>query len=421
VRKSGLHNASTDHFTKTASALILNTAGTSALGLLYWIIVARLYSPATLARNSALISAMLTLSGVAQLNMGLGLGAILPRGGNQSRRLLAEAYVVVTLFSVAVLAIALLLVLPSLHSLAPLLHISGVVPIFIATVFLYNIFALQDAALSAFRSAQIVPIENALFGLAKIVLAVLFVSSDKRIGIFLSWALPLAFLVVPISSYLFAKVASRQRDAPVGATRLADLTHLLALDYVGYLFFVSSTLALPVLALALVGPHDAAIFSVCWLTSSTLDLIAINIGTAFTVEGSHSAALIDDLRRRVLTAGLPLVAALSLAAAALAPLILDLFGGEYATHGAVVLRVLVLAAAPRAVSVFAMSQARADRRMGFILRTQAISAVLVVGGSILLTPTLGVLGMALAWTAAQVLVCLTVLPYLLSQRTWPSR
>jgi O-antigen/teichoic acid export membrane protein len=108
-------------------------------------------------------------------------------------------------------------------------------------------------------------------------------------------------------------------------------------------------------------------------------------------------------------------------AAVLAPLPLELFGGEYAAQGTEVLSVLVLAAAPRAVSVFAMSQARADRGMSFILRTQAVSAILVIGASVLLTPSLGVLGMAVAWSATQGIVCLIVLPYLLSSRPWPSR
>jgi GT2 family glycosyltransferase len=401
-----------DHLARTAGALVLNTAATSALGVAYWVIAAHFYTPTELARNSALISCLLTLSGVCQLNMSLGLGALLPRAGRLAGRVLAQAYLTVSLFSLLVLAGFVLLVLPHISSLHSILTGPAILVSFIGAVLLYNIFALQDSALSALRSASIVPVENALFGVAKIAIVVGVAAVLPRTGIFFSWAFPLAFLVLPISGYLFARVAPRQRSGPNGNVSLLAAAKPVTLDYVGYLFLAGSTLALPALVFALLGAKRGATFSVAYLTSSSLDLIAVNIGVALTVEASHARDRMAVLLRRTLTRGLPFVGLLSGAGVLAAPLILHLYGSHYAATGTPLLRLLLAGALPRAVVVLAISRARAERRMSLIVRTQALTCLMVIGGAVTLGPRLGLVGIGMAWLAAQATAALTVIPSL---------
>lgn len=416
VAASSEHRRTADHLTKTAGALVLNTLATSALGFLYWVIVARLYSPTDLARNSALISAMLTLSALCQLNMGLGLGALLPRAGREAGRMLGEVYVAVTVLSTAVVAVALVVVVPHIPSLHHVLTGTLTTAVFVAAVLLYNVFALQDAALSALRAPALVPLENAVYGVAKIIVVVVLASELPRTGIFLSWAAPLLFLVLPISAYLFRRVAPRQHAAPIGAMRLLAAARPVALDYLAYIFLVCSTLALPALAVALVGTQLGAVFAVAYLTSSSLDLIGTNIGIALTVEASRTPEQRTALLRRTLGRGLPLMATLSVTAILAAPLILSLYGQHYADSGVLLLQLLLAGALPRAVVVIAISQARAQRRMGFIVRRQLLTCVLVVGGALVFSPALGLTGIGIAWLGAQVVVCATVTPSLLPRR-----
>ncbi|HTB50359.1 MAG TPA: hypothetical protein VK701_05220 [Solirubrobacteraceae bacterium] len=398
-----------------------NTVATSALGFVYWVVVARLYRPTDLARNAALISAMLTLSGICQLNMGLGLGALLPRAGRRARRMLSEVYFAVTVFAIGVLAVFLLGVLPRIASLHDAATGTSTAAPFVAAVLLYNVFALQDAALAALRAPTLVPVENTLFGVAKIVVVVALATKAPRSGIFLSWAAPLAFLVLPISGYLFARVAPRQSTEPVGEIRLIAAARPVAIDYLAYLFLLCSTVALPAFAVALLGPHLGAIFAVAYLTSSSLDLLGTNMGVALTVEVSHAHERRTALLRRTLTRGLPLMATLSAAGIIAAPLILELYGPRYAASGVLLLRLLLAGAVPRAVAVFAVSQARAQRHMGFIVRTQFLTCALIIGGAVVLTPSLGLTGIGVAWLGAQLIACLTVIPRLVSPPTTPGR
>jgi Na+-driven multidrug efflux pump len=107
-----------------------------------------------------------------------------------------------------------------------------------------------------------------------------------------------------------------------------------------------------------------------------------------------------------------MVGLVALAIFIVAPWLLALYGGEYAAQGTTLLRILVLAAVPRAITVFAMSAARVQGDMKAILRLQATSCILVLGGCILFTQWWGLMGMGIAWALAQVVTAITALPTL---------
>src|SRR3954466_5681045 len=79
---------------RNAYMLILSSGGTSALGFLFWVIAARRYSTAVVGINSAAISAMMLVSGVAQLGLNAVLVRYLPRAGGATTRLVTRSYVV---------------------------------------------------------------------------------------------------------------------------------------------------------------------------------------------------------------------------------------------------------------------------------------------------------------------------------------
>src|ERR671914_2423569 len=75
-------------------ALILSSGITSGLGLLFWMLAARLYDTATVGLNSTLLSAMTLLGTVAQLNLGNALLRFIPVAGHRARTLVALCYIV---------------------------------------------------------------------------------------------------------------------------------------------------------------------------------------------------------------------------------------------------------------------------------------------------------------------------------------
>jgi O-antigen/teichoic acid export membrane protein len=406
-----------DRLVRTAWPLVATTSLNAVLGVVYWVVAARLYDQETLARNTALIAAMTTLSAVSQLNLGPGLGVLVPRAGDRGRRVVLLVYVAVTAYTAITLTVFLGFVLPHLTQLSEVLGSPSLILLFAMAVVLFNLFALQDAALAALHWARIIPLENSLFGAAKIVLLFVLVGSMPGLGIFTTWFLPMLVIVPTISGYVFLRRARPERSTLPPATP-RDSVPKLALDYVGFLFQASSTFFLPVVALELLGPVSASVFSIAWLTSSTLDMLATNAGTALTIETSYG---VDPgaLRRTILRRAMPLVVAVSVTGLLLAPFILGLYGSAYSTGGVSTLQLLLLASAPRCLVTFAIAECRAHRRMGAIVYLRAQNAVLALGLSGVMTPRFGVEGMALAWLIAQVVGAATAV-HLVWRRPVPS-
>jgi len=388
-----------DRLVRTAWPLVVTTGSNGLLGIVYWVIAARLYDQAAIATNMAVIAAMTTLSGLSQLNLGPSLGVFLPRAREHARRVVLLVYGVVTAYAVVVLTVFVLVVLPHLTRLSEVLGSRHRVLVFALAVLVFNLFALQDAALVALRRAVVIPLENSGFGLLKIGLVVALAGTLPQFGIFTSWFIPLCVLVPVVSGYVLVRRAAPETSTlPPTAPR--DSIPGLALDYTGYLFQVSSTFFLPVVALELLGPGPASLFAVAWLTSSTLDLLATNVGTALTVETSYGESPVA-LRRTILRRAVPLVALIAGVALLLAPLLLELYGAHYRVDGVHTLQLLLLASVPRCVVTFAIAESRAHRQVGKIVWLRAQNAVLALGLSFLLTPGLGVEGMAVAWLVAQ--------------------
>jgi len=397
-----------DPLTRTALPLVLNTGLNGILGLVYWVVAARLYDQATVGINMALIAAMATLSAITQLNLGAGLAVLVPRAGEHARRVVLQTYLVVTLFAIAALALFFTLVLPHLTELSAVLDSTPRVLFFAVAVLTYNIFALQDAALVALRRGKLVPIENTTFGILKVgFLLPLFVILPT-FGILASWVLPI-LLIIPVVSWL---IFGGRRDRVPAAARVPrprESLSKLGLDYLGYLFQVCTTFFLPVVALELLDPVSAAVFAVAWQTSSTLDLLATNVGVALTVETSYGQDP-ATLRRAVFRRAMPVVCVVTVIGVLAAPLLLQLYGSRYSSQGVHTLQILLLASVPRALITLAVAEARAHRKIWFIVWLRAQNCVLVLGSAFLLAPRLGVDGIALAWLIAQLAGGVVALP-----------
>ena len=396
-----------DGLVRTSLPLVVNTGVNGFLGIAYWVVAARAYSQEAVGTNTALIALMTTISGFAQLNLGPSISVLVPRAGEHGRRVVLRIYAVVTVYSLAILGVFLTLVLPHLGGLSDILGTTTRMLLFALAVLAFNLFALQDAVLASTGWGVAVPIENAAFGILKIILLVLLATSLPEVGIFGSWLIPLLLIVPVLSWFIFRNQGRRPRTER--ATPLGERSRRkLALDYFGYLFQASSTLLLPVLALGLLGPGPAAIFAVAWLVSSTMDLLANNVGTALTVETSYGgdpAALRRTLFRNIV----PFVAVVVVLGLLASPMILRLYGSSYAAQGVLTLQILLLASVPRAVVTFAIAESRAHRRIGAIVWLRAQNAVLTIGLCLTLTPHFGVEGMAIAWLVAQVAGATTAL------------
>lgn len=401
-------------------ALMLSAAATSGLGVVYWMLATRYYSAEVVGLNSAVISAMLLVAGVAQLSLVSVITRFLPRAGRATGRLVGGAYAL----TLSVAALAGLLFVLGVRLWSPALAFLGSTPLFalwfVLATMAWCIFTLQDSVLAAMQQAVWVPIENTIFAVAKIALLLLFAWPSARYGIFASWTIPGAAVLLPISYLIFRRLLPRHTQAslaqaePLLPRRIAGYA---ASNYIGSMLSLAVNTLLPLLVLHQLGPKANAYFAQPWLIASSLQLIAGNMAVSLTVEAATDRDQLAGYTRRALVHSarllVPLVALMLLGA----PMLLSLFGRAYAAEGAGLLRLLALGALPNLVNMLYLSVARVRNRVGVIVVVQATLCVSTLGLSYTLLHWYGIMGIGIAWLSSQTLVAAGIVLAHLRSRT----
>jgi O-antigen/teichoic acid export membrane protein len=370
---------------RNAYALMAATVLSSALGMAYWAVAARMYDTETVGKASTAVATMLLLTNAAQLNLSVGLMRFLPVYGGRERRLVVTSYLVAALAGV-VAAAAFLAVAPAISPALTFLSDSRLLAfLFISGVSVWTIFSLQDAVLTGIRAAIWVPVENAAFGVLKLGLLAVLVGSLPHSGILVSWVVPMAVILVPVNLLIFRRLLPRSRatrSRPADRPTPKVVAKFVGGDYVGTLLSHSSTTALPLLVISLAGPEESAVFYIAWSLGSALDFIATGTASSFLVEGSTRPESMIGFRRAAARRALLLLVPIVLVTSVLADPLLWVFGEEYRqARWAVVL--LCAAAVPRLLLLLRLAQFRIERRIRTVVRLQALACAVMLALSAL--------------------------------------
>ncbi len=400
-----------------AYALIASSAITSALGLLYWLLAARLYPTAEVGVASATISAMVLVSGIAQLGLYGGLGRFIPTAGRSLRRLVSSAYLASGLVAMLTCAVAWMADF-RWGELDIFTDSASGLWFLIATV-TWTIFVLQDAVLSGLRKALWLPLENGAFGIAKLALLVVLAATNSRWGILGSWVVSAVLTVIPISLLIFGRFIPRHappalRPEPL---TLKIVARFVAGDYIGFLLLQSTIALLPLLVISQLGPTASAYFYVAWLISYSLGLVASGLATSLLIEGARDPERLLHTRgvavRHLFIVLIPGIVALWFAG----PIVVALISPQYGEKVTDLLRVLAISAIPGGLAAVWMAVARVRRQTAWIALAQLVNLSVVAALTFLLIPTQGITGVGLAWLVGQtVTAVMMVAPDL-----WPIR
>ncbi|SDY92656.1 Membrane protein involved in the export of O-antigen and teichoic acid [Micromonospora pattaloongensis] len=395
-------------------ALMVNTVVSSALGMGYWALAARLYPAREVGTGAALISTMMFLSNLSQLNLNGTLARFLPGAGARGRRVVAYAYGASCTVALVLSGCFLLLGPAVAEGLGFLTRTPALALAFALCVAAWGVFTLQDSVLTAARGALWVPVENTAVGILKLVLLVLLAGALPGVGIFASWNLAVVAALVPINVLVFRRLLPRlgARRGTVGLPARRMLARFVAMDYLGFLFMQAGTNALPIIVTARLGAEANAVFYIGWLLGTSLELIAYHFGTSLTVEAAADESRLAAYTRTVLRRGFVLFAPAVVALCALAPLLLALFGTRYAADGPAVVRLFALAVLPKLVVVVFVAVCRVRRSVGRVIAVHAAASALVVSLSVLAMGGLGVTGVGVAYLTGQLIVAAAILPSL---------
>ena len=417
VPASAEHAQVTRALARGGVAMLANSGLTAFLGVVFWLVAARILTAAAVGRGSALVAALWTVSGLCQLNYARSLSGLMPLAAHP-RRLLARVYGLTGAFSVAVgLASACILPL-SVSSFHYLRGNALFVISFALSVALWTVFTLEDTALTSVRRATILPFENGAYGLLKIIclLGLWAVGYRTSVALFIAWALPLVAVVIPVNLFLFFRAIPVSAGQP--GTREARAQPWVHYDFAGYLLWLAGTLPLPVLVLISVGPAKAAAFYIPFTVAGAIDLLSLNLGNSLTAELSRSHGVMTAAARSYLQRVWVTIGVLSALLYLMAPYVLQAFGDQYRAEGTVILQMFMVATLPRSVLYLGIAIQRSRGNGKPILLLQAISSLGTLTLGFALAHSLGALGMALGWLIAS---CLAALATALLLRTGTRR
>ena len=407
---------------RNAYALMISTAVTSGLGLLYWILAARYYPPDSVGLNAAVVSMLTFLAGVAQLPFMNAMLRFIPVAGRSTGRLVGRAYLL-SIAGATVIGVIYLLTAGFWTPVLGFLRQDVWLALwFLLGVIAWCVFALQDNVLTGLREAIYVPLENVPYALVKVGLLVWFARQFVTYGILASWTFPLIVILAPVNYLIFRRLIPRHMQAANGQRlgyNLRQIVYYMGGNSLGALFSLAATRLLPLLVTNQAGSLANAYFFLPWTIATSLKLIVANMATSFTVEVAADMSKLQGYSYRFLmhtTAVLVLPVLLMLAGG---PYNLAVSGADYAAAGTQLLRLLSLTVLPNIVISLYMGVARVQQRVAGIILVQGALCVLTLGLGYLLLPRFGIIGVGAAVLVSEGLLALVLLCTVLRPLVWP--
>ncbi|MGW0805655.1 lipopolysaccharide biosynthesis protein [Nonomuraea sp. NPDC002799] len=391
-------------------ALMTNTVITGVLGMGYWLLAAHYYTPEEFGRGQAVITAMRLFASLTALGFVGALARFLPVAGRRTTDLVLRAYGLAAATG-GVAAIGFLLTLPMWGKTYSVLAGFGPGLFFLASVVVWAVFTLQDVVLTGLRRATFVPLNNLIFGLVKMGLLVALAGALPTGGIFVSWVIPTALALIPVNWVIFGLVVPRhvkQSDAVTQPPRLREIGRFLAGDFPGTLSILAIVYLVPVVVATQVGEATFGRFSMAHTLASMIELLAMNMAVSLTVEGSFDRGRLAENCRHALRRAFMIVTPIIAVVVLGAPLILTIFGSEFADEGTLLLRLMAVAVLPRVLIEVYLSALRAQSQARKLAMVQIGLAVLVLVSTVALFPVANVNAVGYGLLLSEILVAILI-------------
>ena len=392
-----------DSLLRNSIFIMASTVVTSAVGYLYWVLAAHIYSAYNIGLASAFISAMSLTSTFASLGIGSALIQLLPRrtaGYEWSVTLNACIIVGIVTSTVGGILVAFILPLLSLQFATGRYHLLYLA-CFVVGVILSTVTTLLDQTFVAERATGNMAARNAIFAVLKLPLMLVLIQIGA-LGIFASWVLSLGATFLLGLLVLIPRLKRGYRAYTRGVAK--QIRPMLP-AFAGHHFInIGGSLPmylLPVLVAMELSATDNAYYYTTWMLGSIFFMVSTSVATALFSEGSYTT---NDLLKKVRASAVIICALLCPILLILffgGRTILSIFGERYAEHGLSLLMVLMVGAVPDGITNIYVSFLRVQGRLRSAALLNVGMAILALVLAWILLPKVGVSGAGWAWLIAQ--------------------
>lgn len=389
---------------KNAIFLLANTAVIGGLGIIFWMVVTRYYTPYEVGLAAAIIPMITFLAMLSRFGFDMGLVRFLPSSGKNSRAMINSC---LTLSGAAAILISIIFVV-GLQFWSPSLLFIRENGLFLASFVTFTavvaMFSLVNQVFVARRSTRFVLV-GSLVGTSRIAFAILFATYLGTFGIFASWSLSV-LLALLVGMLIFMPILDPgYRPIPTVRKNIVnDMIHFSAGNYVAGIFSTMPAALLPLLILHTLPAESVAYYYIAFTIAGLLFSIAGQVSMSLFAEGVHFERKLREIVRKAVK----LIFLLLIPAVVLIILFGDylllLFGTQYSMEGFNLLRVFAISSIFLAFNTTFIATRRVLKRIRPIVIIPVFNALVVVGLGCVLLNWMGLIGIAIAWVVSQGLV-----------------
>ena len=418
--RSRLNNHLNTPLYKNAYFLIANNATNALLGLIFWLLVARLFSDNTaeVGIGTTLTATVTFLAGLSTLGAGFGLIRFLSGTGEKAPKMINSCFTLSALTSLIVSLIFLGIVGIWFKDLVFVRDDPIYAIIFILLTMVWTLFILCDYVFIAERTAKFTFAKNIIMNCFRFPFVILFavVLGIGAFGILSSAGLATAIGLGIALLWFLPRVAKGYRPIPtLQRDMLGRIIRYSLSNYLAEMFWGAPILLFPLMVLSMLGKEMSAYFYMTWQLSTVLLMVPGALAASLFAEGSFEE---DKLRSNTLKAmGLSIAILIPSIAGVflLGNKLLSLFGPEYSENATTLLWILAVSAIPMGINSFYISVIRVKKDITRIIVVSAVTACFTLGLSYIFMTEFGLWGMGLGWLIGQTMVAIAVIVPLLRQ------
>ena len=398
---------------RNAGSLAATTGLTSVFGFVYWVVAAKEFSQQAVGYGSAAVSAMILLGTIGEFGLGTMLIGELPkrRGGGG----LTVASIIASGVGSLALGVGFPLVADKFGAHFP--QITGTparLGLFAVGVALVGMTIVFDQATTGLLLGGVQLGRNlamSVFKLALLPVTAVVLHDAFGVGLVLAWVVG-TLLSLPPALLMLKRRGSRIFERPDWAQLRRFGKLAMAHNWLNLAIMAPPRL-IPVLVTVVVSAEANAAFYVAWMLANFLFMVPTSLASVlFAIASAAPEVIAEKLRfvlRLSLMIGLPAMAALALGG----PLLLKVFGGDYAHQATIPLLLLILTYIPGIPKSQYIAVERAAQRVGHATIVLSVAALcditaVVVGGKLG-----GLNGVAFCYLIMQVIEGLALAPTVL--------
>lgn len=393
-----------DPLYKNSFYLILSSLIAAGLGLIFWIIAARLYTPEDLGLATAIISAVGFITLLSRLGFEQSIIRFFPE--RDKNEVFSTSLYITTIFSILIGCIFII----GIPIWSPKLYIVySIIPLFLIVLTINSFYSIATTALIALRRASIVLLQNVMNG-TRFLFLFIFVSFGA-VGIFGSVGIAL-FIALLIPVVLFFHHNLHLGGLDIGFIR--NSLHFSVGNFISTLFLTLPIQILPIIILNLEGPKEAAIYSITFSISSLLMVIPNSFSMSLFVEGSYGRSLKRTAFKSFsIIFGLLIPSILFLFL--FGDILLGIMGQEY-IQGFFLMKMMAVSMVFYSFFIIFLSIKKVQKDIKGIMLFSGMNFLVILGLSYTFLLNFGVLSIGFAWLIGYIIICCVILIIVITKK-----